>query len=130
MTDQPDSTRGRHVDPKTTLGRRGEEAAARYLTGLGWHIIDRNWRCPNGELDLVARDGAGLVVCEVKTRSTLRFGSPVEAVDNAKAARLRRLAERWAAEHGYRGAAVRIDVIGLVAGARGQYTVDHLRAVC
>src|SRR5689334_3406415 len=106
MTDQANRTRGRRENPKTTLGRRGEEAAARYLLGLGWQIIDRNWRCPGGELDLVARDGAHLVVCEVKTRSTLRFGTPAEAIDHAKARRLRRLAERWATEHGYGGGTV------------------------
>ena len=68
---------------KDVLGRLGEEAAARHLAGLGWTIIDRNWRCPEGELDIVARDGANLVVCEVKTRSGLVYGAPVEAATPA-----------------------------------------------
>ena len=120
----------RRSHPTTMLGRRGEEVAAQYVIRLGWIILDRNWRCPGGELDLVARDGGELVVCEVKTRSTLRFGAPVEAVTEAKAARLRRLAGRWAALHGCAGAPIRIDVIGLLAGAAERYTIDHLRAVC
>ncbi len=123
-------THQRRSHPKTTLGRRGEEEAARYVTRLGWQILDRNWRCTAGELDLVARDAEQLVICEVKTRSTLRFGTPVEAVTEAKAVRLRRLAIHWATLHGYAGTPIRIDVIGLLAGAAHQYTVDHLRAVC
>lgn len=115
---------------KDVLGRLGEQAAARHLTELGWQILDRNWRCPEGELDIVARDGAELVVCEVKTRSGVRYGAPVEAVTAAKAARLRRLAHRWLAANGVRYAGARIDVIGLVADGTGRFTVDHMKGVC
>jgi putative endonuclease len=115
---------------KDVLGRLGEEAAARHLAGLGWTIIDRNWRCPEGELDIVARDGANLVVCEVKTRSGLVYGAPVEAVTPAKAARLRRLASRWVAMHDIAYATVRIDAIGLVSEGGGRFSIDHLRGVC
>ena len=123
-------THQRRSHPTTMLGRRGEDVAAQYVIRLGWKILDRNWRCPGGELDLVARDGEQLVICEVKTRSTLRFGTPVEAVTEAKAARLRRLALRWAALHDCAGAPIRIDVIGLLASASHRYTIDHLREVC
>jgi putative endonuclease len=116
---------------KDVLGRLGEDAAVRHLTGLGWTIIERNWRCPEGELDIVAHDGSELVVCEVKTRSRAAHGTPVEAVTPAKAARLRRLSGRWLASHGISGAAVvRVDVIGLVRAGPGRFDVDHLRAVC
>lgn len=115
---------------KDILGRRGEEAAARHLAALGWRILDRNWRCGEGELDIVAFDGAEVVVCEVKTRSSTDYGTPVEAVTPAKAARLRRLADRWLIAKAVRGAAVRIDVIGLVADGPGRFTIDHLRGVC
>jgi putative endonuclease len=113
------------------LGRRGEQAAVRYLkTRLGWTVLDRNWRCPEGELDIVAFDGRRHVVCEVKTRSSLAYGAPVEAITTVKAARLRRLAGRWAEQHGVRAAEIRIDVIGLVGDGPDGFTVDHVREVC
>jgi putative endonuclease len=96
------------------LGRLGENAAAAYLRRLGWTIIDRNWRCPEGELDIVAYDGRRHVVCEVKTRRTTAYGAPLEAITPAKAARLRRLAGRWASDHRVRGSDVRVDVLGLI----------------
>lgn len=115
---------------KDALGRRGEDAAAEHLGRSGWKIIDRNWRCADGELDIVAVDGPTIVVCEVKTRSSTAFGTPAEAVTPAKAARLRRLAARWLAAQGVRHAAVRIDIIGLVADGSGGFSVDHHRGVC
>jgi putative endonuclease len=129
------------INPKDALGRRGEATAVRYLTRrLGWTVLDRNWRCREGELDVVAYDGHRHIVCEVKTRSSLTYGTPVEAITTVKAARLRRLAGRWADEHGVRAASIRIDVIGLLAtgdtpGAGGDedlegFAVDHLREVC
>ncbi|WP_067461566.1 YraN family protein [Actinomadura macra] len=111
------------------LGRRGEDAAAAYLARLGWRILDRNWRCPEGELDIVAHDGVAHVACEVKTRSSARFGDPLDAITPIKATRLRRLAWRWAAAHGVSGTLVRIDVLGLVAEGDG-FSVDHMREVC
>ena len=115
---------------KDVLGRRGEDAAASHLAGLGWVIIERNWRCPEGELDIVAQDGSRLVVCEVKTRSGVEYGTPVEAVTPAKAARLHRLAARWLSARGVGHVSVRIDVIGLVSNGSGQFTIDHLKGVC
>jgi putative endonuclease len=115
---------------KDVLGRLGEDAAVRHLTGLGWVIIERNWRCPEGELDIVAHDGSGLVVCEVKTRSSAYYGMPVEAITPAKAARLRRLAARWLDFHGIGQATIRIDVLGLVRAGPGRFDVEHLKEVC
>ncbi len=92
------------------LGIRGEQLAASCYTDLGFEVLDRNWRCAGGEIDLVLRKGSMLVVCEVKTRSTLAFGSPAEAVTAVKRARLRRLAARWLAEHDVHPATVRFDV--------------------
>lgn len=112
------------------VGDDGEELARLHLEGLGWQVVDRNWRCRHGELDIVARDEQGeLVFCEVKTRRSARFGSPVEAVDDAKARRLRRLAWAWLAEHGSRSAAFRIDLIGILAPAGAPPRLEHLRAV-
>lgn len=113
----------------TVLGRHGEDAAADYLVGLGWTVVARNWRCREGEIDIVAHDGRHHVVCEVKTRSTGDFGTPAEAVTPVKAARLRRVTARWAAAHGVPAADVRIDVLGLT-GRAGRFVIDHLREVC
>jgi putative endonuclease len=115
---------------KDVLGRLGEDAAASHLAGLGWVIIERNWRCPEGELDIVAQDGSSLVVCEVKTRSGVEYGTPVEAVTPAKAARLHRLAARWLSARGVGHVSVRVDVIGLVSNGSGQFSIDHLKGVC
>jgi putative endonuclease len=112
------------------LGRFGEAYAARYLVEEhGMVLLDRNWRCDAGEIDLVLRDGRVLVVCEVKTRSSTDFGSPLEAVDGRKAARLRRLAARWLAEHRLRPYDVRIDLVGVLAVPGRPPHVDHVRGV-
>lgn len=114
---------------RSDLGAYGEALAARHLTDQGMVLLDRNWRCDLGEVDLVLRDGAVLVVCEVKTRSSLAYGSPLEAVTEQKAARLRRLAARWLADHGVRPRDVRIDLVGILAPRDGKPTVDHVRGV-
>jgi putative endonuclease len=85
------------VRAKDAIGRYGEDVAARHLTDAGLTILDRNWRCRAGELDIIAVDSGVLVFCEVKTRSSTQFGDPAEAVIGAKAARIRRLAMAWLA---------------------------------
>ena len=114
---------------KDELGRRGEQLAAEYLERAGLRILDRNWRCETGELDIVALDQRVLVVCEVKTRSGVRYGSPLEAVSHSKRTRLRRLAAAWLAGQELRFNDVRIDVIGLVQDASGEFTLEHVRGV-
>ncbi|WP_327318135.1 YraN family protein [Streptomyces sp. NBC_01235] len=113
------------------LGRYGEELAARRLAETGMTVLERNWRCGRtGEIDIVARDGDVLVVCEVKTRRDGGFQHPMAAVTPEKAERLRRLAERWIQTHG--GAppgGVRIDLIGVVLPRRGAAVVEHARGV-
>lgn len=96
------------------LGARGEDLAARWYVASGYQLLDRNWRCTEGEIDLVCRMGDTVVVCEVKTRRSSAFGSPAEAVTGAKRARLRRLAARWLREHDVRCAYVRFDVAAVV----------------
>jgi putative endonuclease len=92
-------------------------------------VLDRNWRCEHGEIDLVALDGDCLVVCEVKTRRSTAFGEPVEAVTWRKAARLRRLASAWLADHDLRPVAVRIDVVGILRPEAGPASLRHVRGV-
>ena len=92
-------------------------------------LLDRNWRCDAGEIDLVLREGDVLVVCEVKTRSSTAFGHPLEAVDEAKADRLRELAVRWVAAHDVRRDGVRIDLVGVLMQRRGRPVVEHVRGI-
>src|SRR4051794_23524091 len=96
---------------KDALGRRGEELAAAYLAEHGLVVLDRNWRCRLGELDIVCTDTRRLVVCEVKTRSSTRFGLPAEAVDARKAHRIRQLAGAWLAAHHVPWVEIRYDVV-------------------
>jgi putative endonuclease len=96
------------------LGRRGEELAAEYLRDLGFVVLSRNWRCRDGELDLVTTDGTIVVVCEVKTRSGTGYGAPEEAVTPVKAARIRRLAYRWLQENRVGWCDVRCDVVSVL----------------
>jgi putative endonuclease len=114
---------------KDVLGKSGEQAAAEYLESCGLRVLDRNWRCASGEIDIVATERRTLVVCEVKSRSGLRYGSPLEAVSRAKQARLRRLAASWLNAHGIRFDQVRIDVVGLVYDGTGGFTISHVRGV-
>jgi putative endonuclease len=102
---------------KDVLGKAGEQAAVGYLESCGFRILDRNWRCADGEIDIVAADQRTFVVCEVKTRSGTRFGTPLDAVGHAKRRRLRRLAAQWLAVH-----AVRFD-------QAGGFTIEHVRGV-
>lgn len=111
------------------VGDRGEDLVCAHVEVLGWTVLERNWRCPHGELDVVAHDGRELVFCEVKTRRSTRFGEPVEAVGTDKAQRLRRLAWAWLEEHGQRGATFRIDVFGLLSPPDAPPRLTHLRAV-
>lgn len=113
---------------RAVLGAAGEDFATRYLSDLGMQILDRNWRCREGEIDIVLRDGDDIVVCEVKTRRTTTYGQPVEAITRAKLARLRRLAGRWLADHEVDARSVRLDVVGLLRHGNS-YEITHLRGV-
>ena len=125
----PAGTPASGAERRRALGRFGETYAARHLVRQGLVLLDRNWRCEAGEIDLVLRDGRVLVVCEVKTRSSEAFGSPLEGVTERKAARLRRLAARWLAEHDLRPPHVRIDLVGVLMPAGGSPVVEHVRGV-
>lgn len=82
-------------DPRRALGARGEELAAEWYVRHGYEVVARNWRCKEGELDLIVRTNRTYVFCEVKTRRSTAFGAPVEAVTRDKQMRIRRLAARW-----------------------------------
>ena len=114
---------------KQAVGRYGEELAARHLTGMGMALLDRNWRCREGEIDLVLRDGDALVVCEVKTRTDDHHGSPHEAITPAKLERLQRLGERWAEAHGVRPPETRVDLVAVLRPPRGRSVLEHVRGL-
>jgi putative endonuclease len=123
---------------RAALGRFGEGVAADHLVASGLTVLARNWRCREGEVDIVALDGDVLVMCEVKTRRGVGFGTPLDAVTPAKAARLRRLACRWLADQRAgvvagsaaefdRYAEVRFDVVSVLRPLSGPTTIEHLR---
>lgn len=140
------------VSRNIRVGSLGEQAAARYLEGRGYRVLDHNWRSPDpeqrGELDLVLRHRRELVICEVKTRTGDTLAHPAEAVTREKAARLRRLAVVWLRGHrdSHRSRSplsaaritapaptrVRIDVVAVRLGPREPFpvlTIEHLQAV-
>ncbi len=112
-----------------SLGRYGESLAARYLTERGMVLLDQNWRCPAGEIDLVLRDGDVLVVCEVKTRTSLDYGTPHEAVTPHKVQRMRRLAAAWLEAHAAAPTGVRLDLVAVLRPRRGPSVVEHVRGL-
>lgn len=113
---------------RKALGTYGERIAERYLVAHGMTLLDRNWRCRAGELDLVLRDRDDLVVCEVKTRRDAG-GSALAAVDVAKYERLRRLALLWVEEHDLVRPAIRIDLVGVTIPYAGAARIDHAAGV-
>ena len=117
-----DTARGR-------LGRRGEDIAARFLADAGYRIVERNWRCSRGEIDIIAQQSQWLVFVEVKTRSSLNYGHPLESITMAKLARLRSLAMEWCTAHPQAIGQVRIDAVAVVAPERAPYTLEHLTGV-
>ena len=112
---------------KDAVGAYGERVALVHLVEQGMVVLDRNWRCGTGEIDLILRDGSDLVFCEVKTRRTDRFGTPAEAVDESKVRRLRHLAALWLAEAGLRPGGVRFDVVSVLPQRSGAARVEHIR---
>lgn len=107
------------------IGTFGEATIARYLESRGYDIIERNWRIKEGEIDIIACSTDGLLhFVEVKTRSSLAFGDPLEAIDRNKARRLQRLALAWLATHHQLGADFSIDVAAVLLAADGSHTID------
>jgi putative endonuclease len=111
------------------LGKRGEDIACAYLVSRGYEVIERNWRCRAGEIDIVARQGSSLVVIEVKARSSLAAGHPFEAITVRKFSRLRALAGHWCAAQAETFASVRIDAIAVIIPGNRPATVEHLTGV-
>jgi putative endonuclease len=112
-------------DPRRALGDAGEDLVASWYTDAGYRVLDRNWRCREGELDVVAARGTVLVFCEVKTRRSTAFGAPAEAVTFTKQRRLRTLAMRWLDAHpGSRARTLRFDVASVLAPRDAPPVID------
>lgn len=110
------------------VGKHGEWIAAEHLVDSGMRLVERNWRCPLGEIDIIAWDGETLVFCEVKTRRGAGFGTPAEAVGRGKQERLRRLALTWLSASGIYAPDLRFDVVSVLPQRRGLPRVEHIRA--
>jgi putative endonuclease len=110
---------------KDELGKRGEDVALSYLCAAGYRLVDRNWRCAQGEIDLIVAQGGEVVFVEVKTRSSVKFGHPFEAITATKLARLRRLAAAWCAQADSPPRLIRIDAVAIVAAAGADPVIEH-----
>ena len=117
------------MDQRTTTGRRGERLAAEHLERLGCEVLARNWRCREGEIDLVVRDGRDLVCVEVRTRRSLRLGHPLESLTGEKLRRMRRVAGRWRAAHPELLGRLRLDAIAIVLATGAAPELVHLRGI-
>ena len=113
---------------KDAVGAYGERVAVRCLEDAGYAVLDRNWRCPEGELDVVAVRGGVVVFVEVKCRRSAAFGAPLLAVTPGKAARLRAAAARWLALRDLGDAEVRFDVVSVLRPRSGAAVVEHVEA--
>ena len=104
------------TDARRAFGQAGEDRAAAWYRARGYRVLERNWRCREGELDLVVSRGRTLVFVEVKARRTDRFGIPAEAITPTKQRRLRGLARRYLEASGARPSELRFDVVSILAG--------------
>jgi putative endonuclease len=118
---------------KQQLGVRGEDLACAELERQGMQVLERNWRCRIGEIDIVAAEagdaGLTLVFCEVKCRSGLGFGHPLEAITFTKMQTLRQLAAIWMRQHRMKASMIRLDAIGVVMVQGQEPSLTHVRAV-
>ncbi|SNY14476.1 YraN family protein [Paractinoplanes atraurantiacus] len=112
---------------RRAVGAYGERVAAEHFRDEGLVILDQNWRCADGELDLILRDGEDLVICEVKTRLGDSYGPPAEAITPRKVRKLRQLARRWLDESGLRYRDVRFDVVEVMPQKKGATLINHTR---
>ncbi len=120
---------------KARVGHRGEDLAVAELEGQGMRVLERNWRCRLGEIDIIAIEGEGegsrrtIVFCEVKCRSGLGYGDPLEAITHTKLRRLRQLSAEWLAAHGPAAAGIRLDAVGVLLRSGAEPVVNHVRGI-
>ncbi len=116
---------------KQALGRMGEDLAAAYLQKKGYRLLERNYRCRLGEIDIIAVDGDILVFIEVRCRSSVQFGFPQESVRRFKQARVRKIAQYYLQGAGARLAKagrMRFDVLALLFNRDNElYRIEHIQ---
>jgi putative endonuclease len=117
------------MDERRKLGNEGEDLAARFLKGVGYKILERQFRTKFGEIDLVAKDGREIVFVEVKTRQTLEFGHPEEAVHPVKLAHMSASGEGYLSEKRIESAAHRYDVVAITWPEGQDPEILHLKNV-
>ncbi|SEN31067.1 YraN family protein [Paenibacillus sp. OV219] len=116
MTSRRQSNEEKKADSRQTIGKFGEEQAARYLDEQGYYVLARNWRCRSGELDIIAQTADTFVIIEVRTRRQGgRFGTAAESVDFRKQYQVRATAEVYISLQKLHGQPVRFDVIAITA---------------
>ncbi|MFQ6047062.1 MAG: YraN family protein [Gemmatimonadales bacterium] len=116
----------RWTDPRHLRGLEGERIAQRYLEALGWRVMDHRFRMGRLEIDLIARKGGLVVFVEVKTRWSVGFGTPLEAVTDLKKREIVHVAQAWVDRHGRAEDVYRFDVIGVTLLGRGHHRIDHV----
>lgn len=114
---------------KDELGIWGERIATEYLQAEGYRIVDQRWRCRLGEIDIIATCGQTTCFVEVKTRRTVSFGHPLEAIDSKKLSRLRQLAGLWCETNKTLASKIRIDAVGIVGDGVKVHSLDHRQGV-
>lgn len=114
------------LNSRQRLGQSGEETVAGYLEKIGYTILIKNYRCKIGEIDIIARDGADLVFIEVKTRSSLAYGSPAAAVTTRKQRQITRAAQWYLAEQQLFDSPARFDVISVLRGKTNLQKIEHI----
>lgn len=112
------------MDDRAAIGARGERLALRFLRRRGYRLVARNFRCPEGELDLVVRRGTTLVVVEVRTVTQGFLASPLDSVTARKRARVARAARRWLALHRPVCGRVRFDLVGVTIRGRWRWSAE------
>ena len=120
-----DSSPQKRGKKNAALGKRGEEAAAKFLYSRGYEILERNWKCFAGEADIIAKDGQCLVFVEVKTRKDTRKGFPSEAVNAEKREKYERIALAYVSEFEETDIPIRFDVISIVVVAPDRAMIRH-----
>lgn len=121
---------GRRTDDRKDRGRKAEQAACEHLLSHGYTVVERNWRCRTGEIDIIARQGNTLVIVEVRSRSqqAAAFGTPAESITARKIKQVRDTAAVYFHRTGLSDANIRFDVVAVTFGRDEELTLEHIQA--